>query len=131
MTSLLKRRALALILALPLVLGLAGARAQDMVKRPGQWAQDYSDRKPDPDLKLKTALDRVVPRIAKRFEGKPLIEASIRRASATPIRAVASFRKPRRRSKKPAIYTGLSWRTRIKPMLKLSYAIHTSRRCLN
>ncbi len=38
------------------------------------------DNRPDPDLKLKTALDRAVPHIAKRFEGKPLIEASIRRA---------------------------------------------------
>jgi len=28
------------------------------------------DYKPDVELKLKTALDRVVPRIAKRFEGK-------------------------------------------------------------
>ena len=54
MTSLLKRRALALILALPLVLGLAGAHAQDMVKRPGQWAQDYSDRKPDPAIRFGT-----------------------------------------------------------------------------
>ena len=32
MTSLLKRRALALILALPLVLGLAAAHAQDIAK---------------------------------------------------------------------------------------------------
>ncbi len=39
-----------------------------------------NDFKPDVELKLKTALDRAVTRIAKRFEGKPLIEASIRLA---------------------------------------------------
>ncbi len=33
-----------------LVLGLSGAWAQDMVKRPGVWAQEYSDRKADPAI---------------------------------------------------------------------------------
>jgi tetratricopeptide (TPR) repeat protein/predicted Ser/Thr protein kinase len=34
--------------------------------------------KPDPDLKVRTALDRAAARIAGRFDGQPLVEASIR-----------------------------------------------------
>ncbi len=53
---------------------------RDLIAQANPLDAGENDRKPDPDLKLKTALDRAVPRIAKRFEGKPLIEASIRRA---------------------------------------------------
>ena len=76
MTSLLKRRALALILTLPLVLGLAGAHAQDMVKRPGQWAQDYSDRKPDPAIRFGTLPNGM--RYAIRHNATPQDHTSLR-----------------------------------------------------
>jgi len=51
---------------------------RDLITQANPLDRDGSDTKPDPDLKLKTALDRAVTKIAKRFEGKPLIEASIR-----------------------------------------------------
>ncbi len=53
---------------------------RDLIAQANPLAAGRDDSRPDPDLKLKTALDRAVPHIAKRFGGKPLIEASIRRA---------------------------------------------------
>ena len=53
---------------------------RDLIAQANPLDAGRGDNRPDPDLKLKTALDRAVPHIAKRFEGKPLIEASIRRA---------------------------------------------------
>ena len=53
---------------------------RDLIAQANPLDAGRGDIRPDPDLKLKTALDRAVPHIAKRFEGKPLIEASIRRA---------------------------------------------------
>ncbi len=53
---------------------------RDLIAQANPLDGGPGDIRPDPDLKLKTALDRAVPHIAKRFEGKPLIEASIRRA---------------------------------------------------
>ena len=35
--------------------------------------------KPDPDLKVRTALDRAAARISEKFKGQPLVEASIRK----------------------------------------------------
>ena len=57
-----------------------GFLERDLIAQANPLATGRSDSRPDPDLKLKTALDRAVPHIADRFEGKPLIEASIRRA---------------------------------------------------
>ncbi len=53
---------------------------QDLIAQADPLQAGNNDFKPDVELKLKTALDRAATRIAKRFEGKPLIEASIRRA---------------------------------------------------
>jgi len=53
---------------------------RDLIAQANPLDPGDSDQKPDPDLKLKTALDRAVLQIAKRFAGKPFIEASIRRA---------------------------------------------------
>ena len=36
------------------------------------------DSKPDPDLKVRTALDRAAARVPDRFRGQPLVEASVR-----------------------------------------------------
>jgi hypothetical protein len=38
--------------------------------------------RPDPDLKVRTALDRAAARIAGKFEAQPLVEASIRHTIA-------------------------------------------------
>ncbi len=47
---------------------------------PGQrQCEADPDTKPDPDLKVRTALDRAANRIEGKFAGKPLVEASIRR----------------------------------------------------
>ena len=40
--------------------------------------QARPDTKPDPDLKVRTALDRAAARIAGKFKEQPLVEASIR-----------------------------------------------------
>jgi non-specific serine/threonine protein kinase/serine/threonine-protein kinase len=50
----------------------------DLLAQAGASAQARSDIKPDPDLKVRTALDRAAASIEKRFEGQPLVEASIR-----------------------------------------------------
>src|SRR5262249_33223690 len=40
--------------------------------------QARPDTKPDPDLKVRTALDRAAAKIEERFTAQPLVEASIR-----------------------------------------------------
>jgi tetratricopeptide (TPR) repeat protein/tRNA A-37 threonylcarbamoyl transferase component Bud32 len=50
----------------------------DLLSQASPITQTSPDRKPDPDLKVRTALDRAAERIKDRFAGQPLIEASIR-----------------------------------------------------
>jgi eukaryotic-like serine/threonine-protein kinase len=52
---------------------------KDLLDQASAEAQATPDTKPDPDLKVRTALDRAAKRIEGKFAGKPLIEASIRR----------------------------------------------------
>ncbi len=51
---------------------------KDMLSQASPLEQITDDRKPDPDLKVRTALDRAAERMGDRFSGQPLIEASIR-----------------------------------------------------
>ena len=51
----------------------------DLLAQAGASAQAGPATKPDPDLKVRTALDRAAARIAGKFERQPLVEASIRR----------------------------------------------------
>ena len=51
----------------------------DLLAQAGASAQAGPGTKPDPDLKVRTALDRAASRIAGKFERQPLVEASIRR----------------------------------------------------
>jgi non-specific serine/threonine protein kinase/serine/threonine-protein kinase len=50
----------------------------DLLAQAGASAQAGPDTKPDPDLKVRTALDRAAARITARFDGQPVVEAAIR-----------------------------------------------------
>ena len=50
----------------------------DLLAKAGASAQSNPGTKPDPDLRVRTALDRAAARIGSRFGGQPLVEASIR-----------------------------------------------------
>lgn len=51
----------------------------DVLAQASAAAQAGQSRDPDPDLRVRTALDRAAARISGKFEGQPLVEASIRR----------------------------------------------------
>jgi serine/threonine protein kinase len=50
----------------------------DLLAQASSSVQARPDIQPDPDLKVRTALDRAAARIAGKFDGQPLVEASIR-----------------------------------------------------
>ena len=50
----------------------------DLLAQAGASAQARPDTKPDPDLKVRTALDRAAAGIEGKFGAQPLVEASIR-----------------------------------------------------
>ena len=50
----------------------------DLLAQASASAQASPDTKPDPDLKVRTALDRAASGIAQKFDKQPLVEASIR-----------------------------------------------------
>ncbi len=51
---------------------------QDLLAQADPNVQVDKNTKPDPDMKVRTALDRAAKRIEGKFEGQPLIEAEIR-----------------------------------------------------
>ena len=55
----------------------------DLLAQAGASAQARPDTKPDPDLKVRTALDRAAARIAGKFEIRPVVEAALRRTIGT------------------------------------------------
>jgi tetratricopeptide (TPR) repeat protein/tRNA A-37 threonylcarbamoyl transferase component Bud32 len=50
----------------------------DLLAQASAQSQARPDTKPDPELKVRTALDRAAARIAGKFDTQPLVEASIR-----------------------------------------------------
>jgi eukaryotic-like serine/threonine-protein kinase len=54
----------------------------DLLAQAGASTQAGPGSKPDPDLKVRTALDRAAARISGKFEKEPLVEASIRQTIA-------------------------------------------------
>ena len=50
----------------------------DLLAQAGANGQAQPNRKPDPDLKVRTALDRAASGITQKFNNQPLVEASIR-----------------------------------------------------
>jgi eukaryotic-like serine/threonine-protein kinase len=55
----------------------------DLLAQASVSTQATPSTKPDPELKVRTALDRAAERITGRFEDQPLVEAAIRRTIAT------------------------------------------------
>ena len=51
----------------------------DLLAQAGARAQANTKSQPDPDLKVRTALDRAARRVAGRFDSQPAVEAAIRR----------------------------------------------------
>ena len=51
----------------------------DLLAQAGAHAQAAAHSQPDPDLKVRTALDRAAARIAGKFDSQPAVEAAIRR----------------------------------------------------
>jgi predicted Ser/Thr protein kinase len=51
----------------------------DLLAQAGARAQAGAHSRPDPDLKVRTALDRAAERIAGKFDSQPAVEASLRR----------------------------------------------------
>ncbi|PWU02708.1 MAG: hypothetical protein C5B51_20365 [Terriglobia bacterium] len=50
----------------------------DLLSQAGASAQSGPGTRPDPDLKVRTALDRAAARVESKFRNRPLVEASIR-----------------------------------------------------
>jgi tetratricopeptide (TPR) repeat protein len=57
---------------------ISGFLQNDLLVQAASGAQAAPGKPPDPDLKVRTALDRAAARIAGKFEGMPLVEASLR-----------------------------------------------------
>ena len=51
---------------------------QDLLSQASAFEQGTPDVKPDPDIKVRTALDRAASQIGGKFQTEPLVEASIR-----------------------------------------------------
>jgi len=51
---------------------------QDLLSQASAFEQGTPDGKPDPDIKVRTALDRAASQVAGKFQAEPLVEASIR-----------------------------------------------------
>ena len=63
----------------------------DLLAQASANVQARPDRKPDPDLKVRTALDRAAARIARRFDRQPLVEASIRQTMGDTYRELGLY----------------------------------------
>jgi tetratricopeptide (TPR) repeat protein/predicted Ser/Thr protein kinase len=63
----------------------------DLLAQASAFGQAKPGTKPDPDLKVRTALDRAAATITGKFEKQPLIEASIRRTIAETYRELGLY----------------------------------------
>jgi non-specific serine/threonine protein kinase/serine/threonine-protein kinase len=68
----------------------------DLLAQASAAVQASSSGRPDPDLKVRTALDRAASRIGERFAGQPLVEASIRGTIGTAYSDLGLFAEARR-----------------------------------
>jgi predicted Ser/Thr protein kinase len=64
---------------------------RDLLAQASTKSQSRPDIKPDPDLKVRTALDRAAGRIGASFAGKPLVEAAIRQTIGTAYQDLALY----------------------------------------
>jgi tetratricopeptide (TPR) repeat protein len=72
----------------------------DLLAQAGASAQIGSGGRPDPDLKVRTALDRAAARVGGKFAGQPLIEASIRRTLGTSYWSLSLYAEAQRQTEK-------------------------------
>jgi tetratricopeptide (TPR) repeat protein len=63
----------------------------DLLAQASASVQARPDTKPDPDLKVRTALDRAAARIAGKFKEQPLVEAAIRQTIGNTYRDLGLF----------------------------------------
>jgi tetratricopeptide (TPR) repeat protein len=63
----------------------------DLLAQASANTQARPDTKPEPDLKVRTALDRAASRIAGKFEKQPLVEAAIRRTIGNTYRELGLY----------------------------------------
>jgi len=63
----------------------------DLLAQANVVNQARPDVKPDPDLKVRTALDRAAAKVADKFEKQPLVAAAIRRTIGTTYSELALF----------------------------------------
>ena len=68
----------------------------DLLAQASVIAQAKAGGKPDPDLKVRTAVDRAAARIASRFDGQPLVEAAVRRTIGTTYRELGVYPEAKR-----------------------------------
>jgi tetratricopeptide (TPR) repeat protein len=67
----------------------------DLLAQASARGQAGTNNPPDPDLKVRTALDRAAARIAGKFDSQPLVEAAIRETIATSYRHLSLFQEAR------------------------------------
>ncbi len=67
----------------------------DVLAQASPWMQGAPDAKPDPDIKVRTALDRAAARIGGKFNGQPLVEASICETIGTTYAQLGLYREGR------------------------------------
>jgi tetratricopeptide (TPR) repeat protein/predicted Ser/Thr protein kinase len=63
----------------------------DLLAQAAVTAQARPDTKADPDLKVRTALERAAERIQNKFDGQPLVEASIRQTIGDTYKALGLY----------------------------------------
>jgi non-specific serine/threonine protein kinase/serine/threonine-protein kinase len=63
----------------------------DLLAQASANSQARPGTRPDPDLKVRTALDRAAARIAGKFDGQPLVEASIRMTIGKTYRELGQY----------------------------------------
>jgi hypothetical protein len=68
----------------------------DVLAQAGASTQAGPDTKPDPDLTVRTALDRAAARVQGKFNDQPLLEASIRETIGTTQEDLGLYPKPSR-----------------------------------
>jgi tetratricopeptide (TPR) repeat protein len=69
---------------------------KDLLAQASASNQARPDTKPDPDLKVRTALDRAAARIEDKFKGQPLVEASIRQTMGNTYRDLGLYSEAQR-----------------------------------
>jgi len=73
---------------------------QDLLAQASAKQQARPDSKPDPDLKVRTALDRAAAGIAGKFDKQPLVEASIRQTIGMTYRDLGLYPEAQRQLEK-------------------------------